>query len=98
MVQALIEIDENTNRVLNIVKAQYELKDKGEAIAFVVGDYVEKHNEPALKPSFIKTIEKIKKQKGIRVKNFTKRYKITDAEIIEIGKKIKAGIAKRHKV
>ena len=32
MVQALVNLDENTNRVLNIVKAKYDLKDKGEAI------------------------------------------------------------------
>ena len=36
MVQALIELDKNTNRVLNIVKAKYELKDKGKAIEFLV--------------------------------------------------------------
>ncbi|MBS3107834.1 DUF2683 family protein [Candidatus Woesearchaeota archaeon] len=37
MVQALVQIDDNTNRVLNIVKATYNLTGKGEAIEFVVG-------------------------------------------------------------
>ena len=31
MTQALIKLDENINRVLNIVKAKYDLKDKSEA-------------------------------------------------------------------
>lgn len=40
MINALIKLDENTNRVLNIVKAQLGLKDKSEAIKFVVKSYV----------------------------------------------------------
>lgn len=74
MVQALVKIDDNTNRVLNIVKAKFSLKDKGKAIQFVVNEYVEYENEPELKPEFIKKIEKINKQKSIRVNNFGKRY------------------------
>ena len=46
MVHALIKIDENTNRVLNVVKAKYGLNDKGEAIQFVVEKYIEEEDEP----------------------------------------------------
>jgi len=74
MVQALVEIDENTNRVLNIVKAKYGLKDKGEAIQIVVERYIEEENEPELRPEFIEKIKQIEKQKSIRVKDFAKRY------------------------
>jgi hypothetical protein len=74
MVQALIELNENTNRVLNIVKAKFNLKDKGEAIEYVVNEYIEFENEPELKPDFIERIKKIKKQKSIRVESFAKRY------------------------
>ena len=74
MVQALVNIDDNTNRVLNIVKAKYGLKDKGEAIQFVVNDYIEHEDEPELRPEFIKKMEEIKKQKSIRVDDFAKRY------------------------
>jgi len=74
MVQALIEIDENTNRVLNVVKAKYNLKDKGKAIEFVVEKFIEEENEPELKPEFIERIKQIEKQKSIRVKDFAKRY------------------------
>ena len=38
MVQAMINIDEEANSVLNIIKAKYGLKDKSEAINLVVGD------------------------------------------------------------
>lgn len=74
MVQALIELNNNTNRVLNIVKAKYELKDKAEAIEFIVNEYIEFENEPELRPEFIERVKRIKKQKSIRVENFNKRY------------------------
>lgn len=74
MVQALVEIDENTNRVLNIVKAKYNLKDKSEAITLVVSEYVDYADEPELKPEFIEKMERIAKQKSIRVDDFAKRY------------------------
>ena len=74
MVQALIELDDNTNRVLNIVKAKFGLKDKGEAIHYVVSEYITLEDEPELRPEFIKKIEEIKKQKSIKVDNFAERY------------------------
>lgn len=74
MVKALVVLDENTNRVLNIVKAKYELKDKGEAIGFLAESYIEQSNEPELRPDFIEKIRQIEKQKSIRVKDFAKRY------------------------
>lgn len=74
MVSALVELDGNTNRVLNIVKARYGLKNKGEAIQFVVNEFIEYENEPDLKPEFIEKMAQIKKQKSIRVDNFAKRY------------------------
>ncbi|MBT3262590.1 DUF2683 family protein [Candidatus Woesearchaeota archaeon] len=72
MVQALLEINENSNRVLNVVKAKYNLKDKSEAVEWIISDYIS--SEPELKPGFVKKIEKMKKEKNIKVENFAKRY------------------------
>lgn len=74
MVRALVELDEKTNRVLNIVKAKKGLKDKAEAIKFVVAEYVEYEREPELKPEFTEKMQKIRKQKSIEVDDFAKRY------------------------
>ena len=77
MVRALIDVDENTNRVLNIVKARYGLKDKSQAINFIIGRYIDDEAEPELQPEFIKRINKIMKQKSIvvgTVYNLRKRY------------------------
>lgn len=74
MVQALVKIDDNTNRVLNVVKAKFDLKDKGEAIKYVVSKYIDLVNEPELRPEFIERMKRIKNQKSIRVDNFAERY------------------------
>ena len=63
MTQALIKLNENINRVLNIVKARYDLKDKSETIEFIVKKYIEYENEPELKPEFIEKMKKIKKDR-----------------------------------
>ncbi len=76
MVQALIKLKDNTNRVLNVIKAKYNLKDKGEAIEFVVNRYVEDEDEPELRPEFIEKFNKIRKGKFIRVEDFAKRYRL----------------------
>jgi hypothetical protein len=74
MVKAMIEINENTNRVLNVVKAKYGLQDKARAIEFVVNKYIEEENEPELRPEFIEKIKEIEKQKSIKVKDFLQHY------------------------
>ncbi len=76
MVQALVELDDNTNRVLSIVKAKFNLKDKGQAIMKVVSEYIEYEREPELRPEFIEKIKQIEKQKSIRINDFAKRYGI----------------------
>ena len=74
MVQALVELDDNTNRVLNIAKAKFGLKDKSEAIKTVIQYYVENEKEPELKPEFIERIKKAEKGKFVKVSNFAKHY------------------------
>ncbi len=74
MVQALIELDENTNRVLNIVKAKLGLRDKSEAIKTIIQYYVENEAEPELRPEFIERIKKAEKSKFIKVSDFARHY------------------------
>src|SRR3989338_8090168 len=77
MVQAMINISEDANQILNIVKARYNLKDKSEAIEKVVLSCGGELLEPELRPEFIKKIEQISKEKTIKIgtlENFRKRY------------------------
>jgi len=73
VVQALVTLDKETNLVLNVVKAKNGLKDKAEAIKFVVHKFVELE-EPELLPAFVEKIKQIEKQPSVRVKDFRKRY------------------------
>jgi len=75
MVQALVEIDENTNRVLNVVKAKYGLKDKGEAIKVVVARYIE--DDPELKPEYLEKLKKIRKGKYTEFRSINELRKAT---------------------
>jgi uncharacterized coiled-coil DUF342 family protein len=74
MVKAMIDIDKHTNQVLNIVKAQYDLRDKSEAIEKIVDIFEEEVMEPELRPDYIEKIRKIRKEKSIKVKSFEERY------------------------
>lgn len=82
MVQAIINIDEHTNQILNIVKAKFGLKDKSSAIEVVVGKYEEEVLEPRLRPEYVQKLKKIQKQKGTRFKSVAElRRKIENARI-----------------
>lgn len=74
MINALVKLDENVNRILNFIKAKYDLKDKSEAISFLVNNYIDDEGEPELRPEFIEKMRKIQKQRSIKVNNFAKRY------------------------
>ncbi len=67
MVQALVNVSEKTNRVLNILKAKYGLKDKSEAIDLMAELYEKELLEPELRPQYIKKAEGIMKEKAIKV-------------------------------
>jgi len=77
MVQAIINIEDQTNRVLNIVKAKFGLKDKSEAINVMAEQYEKELLEPQLRPEFIQRMEHISKEKTIKIgtlEKFRKRY------------------------
>ena len=67
MVQAIINIGDHANRIINIVKAKYGLKDKSQAIELMAEQYEEEVLEPELRPEYIEKINKIIKQKPIYV-------------------------------
>jgi hypothetical protein len=77
MVQAVINISEHTNRILNILKAKYGLKDKSESIDLMAEQYEEDVLEPELRPSYVKKMKRRMKEKAIKVgsvENLRKRY------------------------
>ena len=61
MVQSIIDIGENEDRVLNIVKAKFGLKNKSQAVALITNIYSNNFLEPELKPEYIEKLRKIQK-------------------------------------
>lgn len=61
MVQAIVDIPKRTNQIVNIVKAQYDLRDKSEAISKIVQIYEDAFLDPELKPEFVAKIKHIEK-------------------------------------
>jgi hypothetical protein len=74
MVKAIVELDERTNRIVNIVKAKYGLRGKSEAISRMAQEYEEMLLEPALRPEFVEKMEKRQREKVVKVVGFKKRY------------------------
>lgn len=83
MVQNIIQINENEDRVLNIVKAKFGLKNKSEAVAFIAKIYAESFLEPELRPEYIEKLQKIRKGKYSKVfgsmEEFEKHIESKDA-------------------
>jgi len=62
MVQAMIEIPQEVNHILNIIKARYGYNTKSEAIAKVVIEYGSEILEPELRPEFVQEMKNLEKE------------------------------------
>jgi len=78
MVKAIVSIDKEANKVLNVLKAEYGLRDKSEAINKMAHDFKKfVRIEPEIRPEYIRKLKRIQKQKTIRIgtmEDFRKRY------------------------
>ncbi|MEK6837937.1 MAG: DUF2683 family protein [Nanoarchaeota archaeon] len=61
MVQAIVNIQEHQDRVLNIVKGKYGLKNKSEAINLVIDEFEKRLLEPELRPEYKEELMRIDK-------------------------------------
>ena len=77
MVQAMVRIKERTNRVLNVLKAKYDLRDKSEAIDIMAEQYEENILEPELRPEYVEKLKKIRKGRYIKYNSIEELRKTT---------------------
>lgn len=66
---AIVKLNDEANRVINIVKAKYGLNDKSEAINKMAEEYGHELLEPALRPEYIERMKKTEKEKLVKVKD-----------------------------
>ncbi len=69
MVQALVNISDETNRVLNVIKALYGLKDKSQAIDALARDYGSDLLEREFRPEFVASVQKARNGKFRKIKS-----------------------------
>jgi len=70
MVKAIVVLGEHSNRVINIVKAKYGLRDKSEAIEKIVVEYEQEIMEPELRPEFVQSVLDARRKGSFRkIKN-----------------------------
>lgn len=67
MVKAIINVNDHTNQILNIIKAKFDLKDKSQAIETLAIEYEKHILEPQLKPEYIEKAKKIIAKKHIHI-------------------------------
>jgi len=70
----MINISEQANQILNIVKAKYNLNDKSEAIELVMKEYGKELLEPELRPEYVEKLKRIQKEPTIKVNDFRKHF------------------------
>ncbi|MBS3059958.1 MAG: DUF2683 family protein [DPANN group archaeon] len=74
MVQVMVELTEQANRTVEIIKATYGMNSKSDVIDMIIEKYGEKTLEPQLRPEYIEKIRKIKAGKFITVKDINKYF------------------------
>ena len=71
MVQAVISLGEREDRILTIVKGKYGLKNKSDAVNFVIDQFGDDLLEPELKPEFIAKMRRIEKEPTRKFKDIS---------------------------
>ena len=74
MVQAVINLEDHENRVINVVKGKFGLKNKSEAISMIINEYERELLEPELRPEYIEKMKKRVKEPTVKVKDFKKHF------------------------
>lgn len=78
MVNAIVNISDETNRTLNIVKALYGLRDKSQAIDAVVREYGEKIMEPQFNPEYVEKLRGIEKEPRKKIAKVDEFFELGD--------------------
>lgn len=67
MVQAIVDLGEFENRVVNVVKARFGLKNKSDAINRIIQDNFDEYFE--LRPEYLEKLKEYEKEPAKRFKN-----------------------------
>ncbi len=74
MVHSVITLNEHENRIINIVKGKFGLKNKSEAIKLIITEYEKELLEPELRPEYVEKMGERAKEPTVKVKDFRKHF------------------------
>lgn len=63
MTSAIVNLTDENNRFLNIIKAHFGIKNKSDAINFVVENFQKDEVKLEVRPEYIRKLKRIMKQK-----------------------------------
>lgn len=69
MVHTIVNLDENRDRILKIIKGKYGFNNKSDAVNYVIDKFEEQFLEPELRPEYVEKLNRIEKKRGIRFKS-----------------------------
>ncbi|MBU2615590.1 MAG: DUF2683 family protein [Nanoarchaeota archaeon] len=78
MAQNIFNLGEQEEKILGIVKAQHGLKNKNQAMGFILKIYGESFLEPEIRPEYLKKLQRIDKEKGISFRDINELRKIIE--------------------
>jgi len=74
MVKAIVDLSEYEDRIVNIVKGKFGLRNKSEALRLIIDEYEQEFLEPELRPEFIEKMRGREKEPTVSVKDFRKHF------------------------
>ena len=77
MVKAIVNINDDANRILNIVKSKENLRDKSEAINLILTLYGKEMLESELKPEFISELLRAQTEETVEIPDWDKHFKLS---------------------
>ncbi|MEM4605840.1 MAG: DUF2683 family protein [Candidatus Pacearchaeota archaeon] len=75
MVQNIIKLSERENRIVNMTKAKYGMKNKNQALGFIIQTFAKNFMPEALEP-----IEKPRRSEGIKLQSLDALRKELEGE------------------
>ena len=81
MTSAIVNLTEENNRFLNIIKAHFGIKNKSDAINFVVENFPKEEIGLKVRPEYVRKLKRIMKQKPISFKSAEEMFKEIEKDV-----------------
>ena len=81
MTSAIVNLTDENSRFINIIKAHFGLKNKSDAINFVVENFPKEEMGLQVRPEYVRKLKRIMKQKPISFKSAEELFKEIEKDV-----------------